>query len=178
MVSSENTHAQNTIQTEQAICRNMYVYTHKHSITIVKKGGHECGGEWAGAYWEGLQGRKGREKWYYNIKKTMKRTWIFEPCMFLQEDLGDPRVHHELSLEKDCSRRHLLVSMYPFSAILFFLCCILPAQFFLTPIASMTSVSGQVNDCKMGNSVPTWQRCLSEMPGCMESTSGRLQGVT
>ena len=132
-ISSSFTHTHTIIQTEHVICRNLYVYTHKHSITIVKKkeamNVEESGqGHIGKVCREEREGRNGITIPKIRLKKNMKRTWIFESCMFLQEDVGDPQVHHELSLEKDCSRRYFLVSMYPFSAILFFLRCILPAQ--------------------------------------------------
>lgn len=60
MISLENIHTSNIIQTGLVIFKNTYYYTNTHvyAITICEKGGHECEEEVVGCF----KGREGMEK--------------------------------------------------------------------------------------------------------------------
>ena len=61
MVSPENIHTRNIIQTEQFIFRNMYVYTYMRIIATNEKRDHKLERENAGVYkWVWREKREGR----------------------------------------------------------------------------------------------------------------------
>lgn len=64
MVSLENVHVSNIIQTEQGVFRNMYAYTHTYRdvTTINENGSHELQKREERGMQESLVGRKGKEK--------------------------------------------------------------------------------------------------------------------
>lgn len=61
----EYTHTNNITHAEKVIVRSVYVYicTYIHAIKFSEKGGHEFEGS-GESYMEGLEGGKGKDKFY------------------------------------------------------------------------------------------------------------------